>query len=280
LSNDTKTVISASMAVVGTISALMLGLLISDASQAFSTRSDEIRRVSADFIRLDRLLRRYGPDAGPARSDLRRYAGIKLGDLFPGLARSKLAADNRATRRILEEMQDRLLALKPADDRRTWLKAQAVQLTADVGETRWFLLERPTNAIPVPVLVLVVFWQTILFASFGLVRAEEPHGHDRPVPLRRGRGERDRHGAGDGDGDGHALPGVGPALQRAHPLRPHRDRPRLNGRRPRGARGRTSRCAIRRPEERGAGRASSSSRRRTVTASRRKRVTAGVEFWA
>ena len=120
LSNDTKTVISASMAVVGTISALMLGLLISDASQAFSTRSDEIRHVSAHFIRLDRLLRRYGPDAGLARSDLRRYARIKLGDLFPGLARSKLAADNRATRQILEEMQDRLLALKPADDRQTW----------------------------------------------------------------------------------------------------------------------------------------------------------------
>lgn len=168
VSNETKTVISASMAVVGTISALMLGLLISDSSKAFSMRNDEITRVSGDVIRLDRLLHRYGPDARPARLDLQHYARIKFQDLFPGQRRSKLAADNRAARQTLEHMQDGILALRPADDRQNWLKGQAVQLTADLGETRWLLLERPTNAIPGPVLILVVFWQTLLFASFGL----------------------------------------------------------------------------------------------------------------
>ena len=62
-----------------------------------------------------------------------------------------------------------ILALKPGDDRQRWVKEQLIQLTVDVGDTRWWVPERPTNSIPVPVLVLVVFWQTILFGSFGLV---------------------------------------------------------------------------------------------------------------
>jgi hypothetical protein len=62
-----------------------------------------------------------------------------------------------------------ILAFKPGDDRQRWVKEQLIQLTVDVGDTRWWVLEHPTNSIPVPVLVLVVFWQTILFGSFGLV---------------------------------------------------------------------------------------------------------------
>jgi hypothetical protein len=168
LSSETKTVISASMAVVGTISALMLGLLISDSSRAFSARNDEIAKVSADFILLDRLLRRYGPEAAAARYDLRRYAKAKLYSLFPAEAKPTPTSRGEARTQSLEHVQDMILAFKPSDDRQRWLKDRAVQLMVDVGDTRWFLLQRPTNSIPVPVLVLVVFWQTILFASFGL----------------------------------------------------------------------------------------------------------------
>ena len=63
LGADTKNLISASMAVVGTLSALVLGLLLSTASSSFATRNQEVVQVSANLIRLDRLLRRYGPAA-------------------------------------------------------------------------------------------------------------------------------------------------------------------------------------------------------------------------
>src|SRR5689334_11284532 len=83
LSSDTRAVISLSMAVVGTMSALVLGLLISNASSSFSTRGGEMTKLSADIIRIDRLLRRYGSEADDARAALRRYMVMKLGDVFP-----------------------------------------------------------------------------------------------------------------------------------------------------------------------------------------------------
>ena len=48
LSGETKSAISVSMAVVGTLTALVLGLLISNASSSFSTRNSEVTRISAD----------------------------------------------------------------------------------------------------------------------------------------------------------------------------------------------------------------------------------------
>ena len=156
------------MAVVGTASALVLGLLISSANSSFSIRNTEVTRMSADIIRLDQLLRRYGPEADVARDSLRRYAAIKFDDLFPAGLGGKPHVDNPATLETLEHVQDSILALNPRDNRQHWLTAQSLQLAADISETRWLLVQQSASSIPLPFLILLVFWLTLLFASFGL----------------------------------------------------------------------------------------------------------------
>jgi hypothetical protein len=61
LADDTKSLVSVSMAVVATISALVLGLLISNANASFSSVDGEVTALSAQILRLDQILRRYGP---------------------------------------------------------------------------------------------------------------------------------------------------------------------------------------------------------------------------
>jgi hypothetical protein len=41
-------------------------------------------------------------------------------------------------------------------------------MTMDLGQTRWLLFEQSGSSIPMPFLVLLVFWVTIIFLSFGL----------------------------------------------------------------------------------------------------------------
>jgi hypothetical protein len=72
LSDQSKSIITGATAVVGTASALVLGLLISTASSAFTQRSGEVGRIAVDIIRVDRLLRNYGPEADSARQSLGR----------------------------------------------------------------------------------------------------------------------------------------------------------------------------------------------------------------
>ena len=57
LTDETKSIVSVSTAVVATISALVLGLLISNANTTFTRLGGEITTLSAEILRLDHILR-------------------------------------------------------------------------------------------------------------------------------------------------------------------------------------------------------------------------------
>ena len=64
LSSESRTAVSVSMAVVGTLAALVMSLLISSASSSFNAKTDALHRLAVDIIRLDRTLRQYGSAVG------------------------------------------------------------------------------------------------------------------------------------------------------------------------------------------------------------------------
>jgi len=58
LTDETKNFVSISTAVVATLTALVLGLLISNANRSFDDLAGDVTRLSAQIIRLDQILRR------------------------------------------------------------------------------------------------------------------------------------------------------------------------------------------------------------------------------
>ena len=49
------------------------------------------------------------------------------------------------------------------------LQSQALQLLQELGQTRWLLAaQQESRAVPLPFLMILIFWLTVLFASFGL----------------------------------------------------------------------------------------------------------------
>jgi hypothetical protein len=165
--DETKNVINLSMGVVGTLTALVLGLLIATASGTFNTRSQEVTTLAAKMIQLDRLLRLFGPDADDERELLRSYLTMKLKDLFPD-GRAKPDLDNPKTTVLFEELEDRLSAMEGHSPHQTWVLLQAKTQATAIAELRWLLVEQDIIGIPVPVLIIVVFWLCLLFMSFGL----------------------------------------------------------------------------------------------------------------
>jgi hypothetical protein len=157
------------MAVVATISALVLGLLISNANNSFIALGGQVTSLSAQIIRLDQILRRYGPDTEPAREILQRYAEQKSEDLFPGdNARALPRLGNPSTYERLQQLEDALLALKPANARDQWWLGQATTLAAKIGDARWILAQQVGQGTPKAFVALLVFWLTLLFLSFAL----------------------------------------------------------------------------------------------------------------
>src|SRR5262252_1465889 len=74
---ETQSAVTVSVAVIGTLAALVLGLMISAANSSFSARTDKIRELSLQLIRIERNLRRYGPEADDARAKLHAWATMK-----------------------------------------------------------------------------------------------------------------------------------------------------------------------------------------------------------
>src|SRR3954469_13866804 len=166
LSAETQSVITVSVAVIGTLAALVLGLMISAANTSFSKRSDEVRELSLEVIRVDRNLHRYGPEADDARAKMRAWALIKLEQLAP--EKGKVPPSPQKGIATLESVQDALLALTPKDERQKYLLSLCLTLSSTLIHERWSLEQHAGHSIPIPFLVLLIFWLAIVFASFGL----------------------------------------------------------------------------------------------------------------
>src|SRR5947199_7388492 len=71
LSAESKEVMKLALGLVATMTAILLGLLISSAKGAFDTTRTEVMQMAAKTALLDRVLKLYGPETMDARHALR-----------------------------------------------------------------------------------------------------------------------------------------------------------------------------------------------------------------
>jgi hypothetical protein len=67
VAQDAKDIVRLGAGLVGTIAALMLGLLIASAKTSYDTQTNQVQHLTADIVLLDQLLAQYGPGARPIR---------------------------------------------------------------------------------------------------------------------------------------------------------------------------------------------------------------------
>ena len=79
LSGDTKDVVRLGTGLIGTMAALVLGLLIASANSTYETQSGQVRQLTANIVLLDRTLAQYGPETDSLRN-LMRHAIATLSD--------------------------------------------------------------------------------------------------------------------------------------------------------------------------------------------------------
>jgi hypothetical protein len=173
LNSDSKDVIKLAMGVLGTMAALVLALLINSAKSSHDVQSGEITQMAADFILLDRVLAHYGPEGDEARGLLRTAVAGAIDDTWRGRDyRSNL--DSRTTRARADSFFEKIQQLQPRNDYQRSLNAQALQICSELGRLRSLLLEQTQGSIPMPFLIVLVFWLTVIFTGFGLFSRPNP----------------------------------------------------------------------------------------------------------
>ncbi len=83
LSDNSKSAVTLGMGLVGTVAALVLGLLIASANASYDAQSTALLQMSAKIISLDRTLALYGPEAKQPRELLSNEVVHIIGRLWP-----------------------------------------------------------------------------------------------------------------------------------------------------------------------------------------------------
>jgi hypothetical protein len=68
----------------------------------------------------------------------------------------------------IEEVQERLRVLVPANDAQRWLQTRGLQLSSELAQMRWLSFDQHRGSIPTPFVVALVFWLAVIFCSLGL----------------------------------------------------------------------------------------------------------------
>lgn len=154
---------------IATMTALILGLVTASAKNSFDALDVSIKRMATQVLTLDRDLARYGPETGEIRAALKHALARRIDVIWPQIHRDLPNLDPSELMRQAEAIGGRIQGLSPQNDTQRWLRSRALDLTEAVLETRWGVFSAGSSSVPVLFLVVLLFWLTITFASFGLL---------------------------------------------------------------------------------------------------------------
>jgi hypothetical protein len=168
LTRETLDVVKLGTGMLSVLASLVLGLLIATAKTSYDSTDQAIRNYAAELAMLNETLRDYGGVASVPRDRLRDYTQRFLREGWPRNGKRPVIEDDEKTRVLLEDVREAIRALNPVDKGQASLQGQAMELNMSLLRQRWLLVEQQGPNVRRVVLVVLVSWITVIFASFGL----------------------------------------------------------------------------------------------------------------
>lgn len=165
LGPEVKDVIRLAVGLLVTMTALVLGMLVSTANSSYQQRQDQLTQMASDFVGVDRLLGSYGPETKAARLELHSLAEASLQRIWPDQGFQAAIGPTDTGQIFYNQLQ----LLVPANDAQVAVKAAAISAAIGLRRTYWLMfLGSEGSTLSRPLLVVVVSWLTAIFISFGL----------------------------------------------------------------------------------------------------------------
>lgn len=169
LRDESRDTVRLGIGLVATLTALVLGLMTASAKSSFDTLNTSIKNMAADVIATDRLLARYGPETKDIRDTLKRVVAYRIDEVWGrDSSQSAPKLDVNKESETGEWVVDQIRALTPSTAAQRSLQSRASDQAETVLRARWVALGELGTSIPWPFLIVLVFWLTITFTSFGL----------------------------------------------------------------------------------------------------------------
>lgn len=168
LSGDTRDIVRQGTGLIATLASLVLGLLIASANGKFETESSQVEQLTANIVLLDGILKLYGTETDGIRTSLRREIPVMADRIW-----QENSSGNRRTKTFEPadlgiSLYSEVLKLPPKTEAQRLLQAKALDAITDVGKIRLLLFTTAGGSIPIPFLIVLIGWLTLIFASISL----------------------------------------------------------------------------------------------------------------
>ncbi len=167
LSAESKDAVKLALGLVGTMTAILLGLLISSAKGAFDNTRSEVIQMAAKVALLDRVLALYGPETAEARRALRDAIADGVRRTWPTERSGPVRLDPNA--QMGDAVYVAISRLAPRDDAQRALKTQAATLMVQLAEVRALLQAQAVSSVSKPLVIALVMWLVVIFLGFSLL---------------------------------------------------------------------------------------------------------------
>ena len=166
LDDSSKDTVRLVMALLATMAALVLSLLIASTHTFFETQQEQVQKLARDVVLLNEALVRYGPETVEIRQTLRDGFSSATQAMSPqeGFGSASVAPEVGQKRRLFEGVQ----ALEPKTAAQRYDQAKAIDLMTMIASTRLLIHEQTMTSVPAGLIIIMVFWLTLLFVGFGL----------------------------------------------------------------------------------------------------------------
>ena len=161
-----------------TFTALVLSLLITTVNGDFKKTDNDLRAFASMIVLLDGELDAFGPATVHTRSLLRQYTASAIASTWPGetppsgdypkAAPDDTDIDALVLGDMLRQAETEIRHLQPPDAEAEKVQAACLTRMAALLDQRWSLISEAHSSITPAFFVMMLFWLSIVFLSFGM----------------------------------------------------------------------------------------------------------------
>ena len=174
LEGDSKDLVKLVMGLIATITALVLGLLISSSHSAYDTQRAELQQLGIHLYQVDRILAHFGPEAKEQRDVLRHMVAADIARVWPADGETAMTGAPLSDQAGFEGLIESVAILAPKSELQKLGQDRALQLLGSIGELRRVMVEQSQGALSRPILIVLLWWLSGLFFGFGLCARFNP----------------------------------------------------------------------------------------------------------
>ncbi len=170
LDDQSKDTVKVGVGLIATMTALVLGLVTASAKSSFDAVDSGVKKTAVDILAFDRALARYGSETGEIRKSMQLLLRTRIDMIWPQSSSKTAILDPTAsgTGAEAERLTEAIRALKPRDESQRALQSYSLNIIEGLLRERWLVIAAAQTSVPMPFLVILLFWLTMTFASFGV----------------------------------------------------------------------------------------------------------------